>query len=190
MNMKNIIRNTYIELAKDAITNNLSLWLKVSGRSMSPTIKSGEKILIKLVELEQIKIGDIVVYKTNDKLISHRIIFIGHLRFTIKGDSELVWRSCDYNSILGKIVSIEKHDGRIINLETRTWRVMNYIIAIYSLSTGLFYQKLCSIKRTLSRKKKIHFINFISKTIRISIFFPLKLFINFIFVAQKLKSKL
>jgi hypothetical protein len=91
--------------------------------------------------------------------------------------------------ILGKAISIEKNSGTI-NLETRTWRIINYIIAIYSLSTGLLYQKLCPIKRTLLKNRNNHFINLTAKILRFSIFIPPKGFIKFIFVAQKLKSKL
>ena len=58
--MKDIMRDTYIKLVKDAIANNFSLCIIVSGRSMLPTIETGEKILIRSVRSEQIKIGDIV----------------------------------------------------------------------------------------------------------------------------------
>ena len=188
--MKDIMRDTYIKLVKDAIANNFSLCIIVSGRSMLPTIETGEKILIRSVRSEQIKIGDIVVYETNNKIISHRIVSSGPLRFMIKGDHELVWRTYNHDCILGKVISIEKHDGCIINLETRTWRIINCIFAIYSLSTGLIYQKLCIIKKNLLKNKNNYFLNFTSKIFCASIFIPPKSLIYFLSVHKMLKSKL
>lgn len=172
-----ILHDIYIKLVEDAITNEFSLYLAISGNSMSPIIESGEKILIRTVMIDEIKIGDIVIYKKNNKFISHRIISTDCPQFMIKGDNRLIGQSYNYGSIFGKVISIEKSSGMIINLEAKKWCAINYLIAKCSLYTWLIYKKLYFIKRRCLGDRNSCFLDFISKIIQFCIHTLLKLFI-------------
>ena len=183
-----------VELSVKILNDKKCIRGRLKGKSMNPIISNNEIITIKPVSADDIMVGDIIAFKSN-LIVTHRLIRKyrnGDKRIIVtKGDSS---RDFDIptkgENILGRLISIEKHNGVVINLETRTWRIINYIIAIYSLSTGLLYQNLCSIKRTLLKNRNNRFINLTSKILRFSIFIPPKVFIYFISVAQKLKSKL
>lgn len=178
----------YFELLKQAIESNKEIYFKVEGHSMYPFLYLNDKVLVKKGIFKNLKKGDIIVFYRIKNLVIHRIVKIKKNNIITKGDKstrlDLPIRASD---LLGKVVLIK---NKKINIETRTWQIINYIVAIYSLSTGLIYQKVCSIKRTFIGNRNNCFINFASKNLRFFIFLPPKLFINFIFFAQTIKFKL
>lgn len=78
--------------------------LVVISGSMEPTLKVGGILYYEKMELEDFKINDILVYKTKDHIISHRIVDIVDDGFITKGDAN---NSVDNNlvnknQVLGK----------------------------------------------------------------------------------------
>lgn len=107
------------------------------GHSMYPTIMPSETILVEPIDPGTVKMGDIILYQTDGRLIAHRLIGIdlltsnstlSHSNFepqssVLSPDRFFIFRgdacpSCDKpveaNQILGKVVSIERN-GRCIN---------------------------------------------------------------------------
>jgi hypothetical protein len=102
------------------------------GHSMFPTIMANEAIMVEPIDPETVRMGDIILYRTNGRLIAHRVVGINmfsgnrsslhsdfdtqsstlspHPLFTFRGDACL---SCDTpvkaGQILGKVVSIERN---------------------------------------------------------------------------------
>ena len=85
-----------------------SLWgqkpLVVISGSMEPTLKVGGVLYYEKINIDELEEGDILVYQTNDHIISHRIVDIIENDFITKGDKNnsvdnyLVNR----NQVLGK----------------------------------------------------------------------------------------
>lgn len=85
-----------------------SLWgqkpLVVISGSMEPTLKVGGVLYYEKINIDELDEGDILVYQTNDHIISHRIVDIIENDFITKGDKNnsvdnyLVNR----NQVLGK----------------------------------------------------------------------------------------
>ena len=85
-----------------------SLWgqkpLVVISGSMEPTLKVGGILYYEKINIDELDEGDILVYQTNDHIISHRIVDIIENDFITKGDKNnsvdnyLVNR----NQVLGK----------------------------------------------------------------------------------------
>lgn len=66
--------------------------LGIGSNSMQPKINKGDAVIIKKVKEEnEIKKGDIIAYKTNDKIIIHRLVEIttedNEKRYITKGDA-------------------------------------------------------------------------------------------------------
>lgn len=66
--------------------------LKVLSGSMEPTIKAGDLIIVRDVEDDLIKTGDVITYETRGQtLITHRVVDVvedrGGLMFKTKGDA-------------------------------------------------------------------------------------------------------
>jgi signal peptidase len=106
----------------------LSIGYKVcfcaNGRSMNPTVREGEKIIVAPVAPSQLRVGDIVLYRNHRGVIAHRVVTIekreGDARvFILRGDAS---RSCDApvesRQILGKVVSVERNGWRM-NVSSR-----------------------------------------------------------------------
>ena len=70
--------------------------LVVISGSMEPTLKVGGILYYEKIELEDFKTNDILVYKTKDHIISHRIVDIVDDGFITKGDAN---NSVDNNLI-------------------------------------------------------------------------------------------
>jgi hypothetical protein len=107
------------------------------GHSMFPTIMANETIMVEPIEPRTVQLGDIILYRTNGRLIAHRVIGIytprpddslpvsdpdgrssilrHHCFFIFRGDACAV---CDApvtaGQVLGKVVSVER-DGSSIN---------------------------------------------------------------------------
>lgn len=181
MNTKSLL----VGLSKEILNRKYMLRAPTIGRCMYPFFREKDNLICILITVPEIQVGDIVIHSRFDALYAHRVTRKykknGKIIVITKGDALAYFDiPLKEEDILGKAISIEKNSGTI-NLETRTWRIINYIIAIYSLSTGLIYQKLCSIKRKLLKNKNNRFIIFASKILRFSIFLPPTVFINFIF---------
>ncbi|MFR3251942.1 MAG: signal peptidase I [Eisenbergiella sp.] len=62
------------------------------GESMLPTLQENEKYEIDKAKMDTLKVGDIIVFKDNNKIICHRIYKVfrmksGNIFFQTKGDN-------------------------------------------------------------------------------------------------------
>ena len=99
--IKNVIfRILYVLIIMYLLVFVPCLWghkpLVVISGSMEPTLKVGGILYYEKMELEDFKINDILVYKTKDHIISHRIVDIVDDGFITKGDAN---NSVDNNLI-------------------------------------------------------------------------------------------
>ncbi len=93
---------------------------------MYPSIREGELITVEPVVPSDVKLGDIVLYRSQRGVIAHRVVgsslaqssVLGPHYF-VKGDASL---SCDKpveaRQILGRVASVER-GGRAISLASR-----------------------------------------------------------------------
>ena len=87
------------------------------GYSMYPLIRQREDIL-HIVKTSDIKRGDIVLYKSHvDHYVLHRILRIKKDRIILAGDYNYFKdKPITKEQVLGKLISIKKKDGTIIDL--------------------------------------------------------------------------
>ena len=124
------------KLITELLQDGYKVNFRAPGHSMYPTIMPSETILVEPIDPGTVKMGDIILYRTNDHLIAHRVFEINMLTdknssphsdldsqssalsprhlFIFRGDA---CPSCDdpveANQILGKVVSIERNGHRI-----------------------------------------------------------------------------
>ena len=101
------------------------------GTSMTPFIRNGNTLTIKLIDKnDKIKKGTVVAVKhIEKKIIIHRIIGIKNNYFQIKGDNRKLqdgWYPKE--SIIGVITEIKRESGKRVQFPT--WQ--NFIIAFLS----------------------------------------------------------
>lgn len=110
---KKVCRNLP-DLIKETLKKNGELTLIYEGMSMFPTLKSGQKILIKPIN-QPLKPGDIICFAANRKIISHRFIKYANSSKTAlitKGDS---FAFCDNHTVnLENLLGVISGDNPVL----------------------------------------------------------------------------
>ncbi|MEK9150908.1 MAG: signal peptidase I [Patescibacteria group bacterium] len=79
----------------------------ITSGSMWPVLKEGSLVFIKSVKKEEIKIGDIVVYRNSKGFTIHRIVELGENDLTTKGDANFQKDApAKYEDIIGKTLTV------------------------------------------------------------------------------------
>ncbi len=128
----------------------------IVSKSMEPTIMTGDAIVVKEVNPEDLKVGDIISFRDGDSINTHRIVEIvsdnGKKRFRTKGDNnknvdkELVTTS----KVEGTYQLRIKGFGKIIKILNSK---ITLVILLTFLILILIYEVRIS-KRKLARKEK------------------------------------
>ena len=128
-----------LDLSTELLGRGKRVRFRAPGRSMYPTIRENEAITVEPVEPRHVKVGDIILYRSGESVVAHRVIRIesgrnNALRFILREDT---WGTLDEpveaEQILGKVVSVERA-GRNIDLYSR--RVKMRLFA-HTLASGL-----------------------------------------------------
>ena len=127
----------------------------VSG-SMEPEISVDDIVVVRNMPKEEINKNDIITFKIDGEVITHRIIEIeeyeGNLTYTTKGDSNEVTdiEKIEYNQIEGKYIGKIPKAGKILNF-LKNKVVFAFIILILIISFIIEKKKM---KRKIKRKEK------------------------------------
>lgn len=149
-NNKIIESRLLIEVLKESIQKGESIKIKLGGNSMWPFIKNGTNATIKKIEIEKLKIGDIIIFLINNKVIVHRIILLNKSKkeITTKGDNMFFCdKKISSSEYIGKIISLEI-DNKTINPDLNSYykAKFSYLITpIFKL--GLKLNKLLMLFR-------------------------------------------
>lgn len=98
----------------ETVRRGTSYWWSPLGDSMSPTILSGERVLIAPADPRRLRIGDIVKFRVDGRLTLHRLVGRrrrpdGALEFAFRGDNaEETEVPVSGSSIIGVAVAVER----------------------------------------------------------------------------------
>ena len=147
-------------LRKQLIENNHAVKIVASGYSMFPFMRNGDLLTISPVPIEEIQIGDVAVFESNNDWISHRVIDIrktnNETTLILRGDTCIqIDPLVTKENYVGKTVAFER-GAKTINLNNR--KIASKIIIQLGLARCyfLFYFKAAlfiasRIKRKLFR---------------------------------------
>jgi len=120
--------NLLLDLTTELLSQGATVRFRPSGRSMYPSIREGELITVEPVKPRDVKLADIVLYRSERGLIAHRVVgssptqssvLSPHHSLLLKGDASLC---CDQpvaaQQILGRVVRVQRN-GRSLALATR-----------------------------------------------------------------------
>jgi hypothetical protein len=112
--------------------------LKVNGFSMLPVVWPGDEITVRRSEYEELRRGQIVLYRHNDGLTAHRIERIEHDHLITRGDSLL---SSDPpvrpGEVVGRVVSILRNGHGIRPERSPVSRILSLILRRSDFSSRL-----------------------------------------------------
>jgi hypothetical protein len=113
-------------LITDCLKNGRAVRFRAPGRSMHPTIRENEALVVAPAAPAWLALGDIVLSRCGEKITAHRLVWIdaetaapgapeGRPVFILRGDA---CRTCDppvaAHQILGKVVAVERR-GCMVN---------------------------------------------------------------------------
>lgn len=112
-----------------------NLFMQTKGFSMWPFVKENDKIIIKRLRVQDLKIGDIILYKDKAKgqNICHRLVKKtysenGIILFTRGDASDFLSELVPGHNFIGRVVGIVRN-GRVLNLSSRQQIIFNWLIA-------------------------------------------------------------
>lgn len=117
-------------------------YLPVKGGSMHPMLRDGDLVLV--APSREVKIGDVVVFRHKDELITHRILWIntnthGECTLRTKGDHVLSLDApISETELVGRVVAIRR-GSRQLNLGAFGADLINKMMAILMrVQSGLY----------------------------------------------------
>ncbi len=106
------------------------LFFETSGFSMWPFMRQGEKLVIKKVPADDLRVGDIILYRANNQLVCHRLVKKNRDFLYTRGDNSLSSPEVITQEIfIGKVVGIIRNN-RMISLTGWRNRLINSFIVI------------------------------------------------------------
>lgn len=121
------------ELLEELFRGTKRQWTRVISGSLSPTIQPDDRVLIEHVEPKQVRLGDVIVFRTHDRWTAHRVLgkrlYQGKLAFLEKGDLESSLGLVSAGRVLGRVSAVER-DGRVLNLLSGPSRAVQLALAL------------------------------------------------------------
>lgn len=115
---------SFADAVADLLESGCRLRFQATGRSMHPAIGEGEMITVERVSVEDVRSGDVVLYRTQKCVIAHRVEKIERdcdsvTVLVLRGDA---CEHCDDpvlpSQVLGRVVAVDR-DGRQIAVGRR-----------------------------------------------------------------------
>jgi signal peptidase I len=119
-------------LISDHLRAGKTLCFTMSTSSMWPALAPGDRVIVRVAHIDELRTGDIVIRKAADSYIAHRLIGRSHTRLLTKGDNALTadpyWET---DELIGVIVAVERAGQKKRASFVRAgWR--EYLIAVLS----------------------------------------------------------
>jgi signal peptidase I len=126
---------------------------------MAPLIRPGDRVLVYHVSAEELRFGDIIVFRRDDDLIVHRVIKRwqdnGRLYFREKGDTRYTYGQTSANEIIGRVTMV-KGKSKMLNLVSPLSRFINLVLSSWIYCTTITITALRSSKsKTIKRVGRI-----------------------------------
>jgi len=124
------LNNQLFNFAETLLEDDHSLSYKMRGNSMYPTLKPGDIGKVEKCSPQELKVGDIIVFRLNNILIGHRLIKISNendeLVFIAKGDNspttDLPFKS---DAFLGRLNSFQR-ENNITHVESLKMKIKRF----------------------------------------------------------------
>jgi signal peptidase I len=152
--MVNFSSSDLLELSNEILGRGDHLRFRARGSSMLPFIRNGEIVEVEPVDIGQIRVGDVVFYRTwSGRILAHRVIEKRKgekgVVLVTKGDAVprpdvLVYP----DQVLGRVMAVER-SGRNIRFDNGLHRLVGVLYARVSPFSSWIYPILGRVKRAM-----------------------------------------
>ena len=99
------------ELLAEALGRTGSAVISVNGTSMHPTLQFGWRVYLRPAHGDDLKVGDIAVFRGDHYLVIHRLVWKeragGGVRLVFRGDYNRVRERVDPAAVIARVVAVE-----------------------------------------------------------------------------------
>ncbi|MBI5217554.1 MAG: signal peptidase I [Bacteroidia bacterium] len=138
----NLLNKSSIELwdiSEDVLKSGNAVRVTLKGTSMYPYLKIGDIALVNGIQAKDSMTGDIIVFRFGKNYLAHRLIKKGESYLLTKGDSCRVFdQPVPVKDLIGKITRLERK-GNIINMESKSRKLMNLVLAKFLIFQRINY---------------------------------------------------
>ena len=131
----------------------------IVSESMEPTFYKDDLVVVKKCNIEKLQKNDIITFRQDDRIISHRIIGItkekGEIRFITKGDNNDVQDQelVEIQDVYGKVLFSIKKVGKIVHYIQNARGFINIVMFIVILYVLISLRDNQKNSRKIKRKK-------------------------------------
>jgi phage repressor protein C with HTH and peptisase S24 domain len=141
--MKTIPNNLFFSEIEKILSAGENVSITVKGRSMTPLLRNGRDVVVlSPADKMMLAVGQIVLFRYNDRHLLHRIIKIDAEKLLIQGDGVRSTEIATRADIIGVVIAIISKNGKKITLPNfwekfyfRLWLLLKpfrrYLLAIY-----------------------------------------------------------
>ena len=128
-------------MGKNKINNFNLFFFEAAGFSMWPFIKQGDRLIVKKISIDSLRVGDVILYRSGDKLVCHRLVrkikHKGKYLLYARGDNGLYASELVRDEMVnGKVTGVFR-GNKIIDLTGRWRRFINYFIVLFGPCLGI-----------------------------------------------------
>lgn len=143
------------EMQDELFRRNGQGWFRILSSSMYPLIEINDRILVHVATPAEIRLKDVILFKSDGVLVAHRVIGIDRknnkTNVLQKGDASADAGLIAPESIVGKVTAVEKK-GRLLDITAGRGKMLNRFLAIKS---RMQYRYSAGDKQTKDRAGKI-----------------------------------
>jgi signal peptidase I len=126
------------DLWEELLIKNGMCWARVVSNSMYPTIRLDDQVLVERICSDNLRFGDILVFKKDRRLIVHRVIgkreVGGEYHFHEKGDASLQSSLVPPKEVIGRVISIRNQEKTFL-VVSGSGRLLQLILACISYTS-------------------------------------------------------
>ena len=156
----NMTPPVFNELWEELLIKHGTCWAKVVSDSMYPVIKRGNQVLVEKADPDQVRFGDIVVFRRSGTLVTHRVIgkskLGGEYHLLEKGDANLQSTLVPVKDVIGRITAI-RNTVKTLPIISGPGRLLQLILACISYTSVKIWAilRFCGtgLRRTSHRRQ-------------------------------------
>ncbi len=112
--IENPLRSELHALINTTLRSGVKVRMKIDGGSMHPWLRRGDTVLVGSADADQLMLGDILVIRQNNDILTHRLIAVNKYGWLTKGDaSPSPDEPVSQGEILGRVEMIERGNSNI-----------------------------------------------------------------------------
>ena len=134
-----------LELTRELLSNFGCARIRVQGSSMLPSLQPGDEIRLQSIPLSEIKIGDVVAYRRDERLFVHRAIGADSTgQILTRGDTlPQADAPVSESELLGVVVAVFRGDERVEHRRSLAGRTAAAIFQRSRFCAALFVKLAC-----------------------------------------------